>query len=168
MEKEGGGSTRKMPASYRRVLRRYQVRLPKLNEKEWTVLLAASDDWENAETIEDQISRTLSISQEDPSYQDWRAAWPTGVKREEILSLLEQLHSRGLLDAVMEDRSGRWQTKFDRAAFRVEPERFWFLVKEDLRNALGEMAAGQMPLRQLTELGGQSVSVLEVLLNTYD
>ncbi len=156
-----------MPSYYRRIVRRQRIQLPKLDEREWSVLLSVSDDWENIETIEEQIRRTIGFAEGEPTYRDWQRAWPTGVKREEVLRIIERLVIKGLLNAVVEEDSGRWLPALDLKAFRMDPDAFWFIAEENMQNALREIAAGRIPLRRLREMGGQSIWVSEVLVSVH-
>lgn len=65
-----------------------KVNVPCLSEKEWSVLYAASDDWENVVTISDVIRRLIELSSKTAEYLPERKAWPTGPDKREILRIL--------------------------------------------------------------------------------
>ena len=141
---------------------RKKVRVPCLSERAWSVLYAASDDWENIETISNIIRRLIELSAKTPEYLPERKAWPNGPVRQEILKILRSLHARGLVRAAREIGQVL-QPVMRLDDLERDPESYWFLANEDLRALLLELSfqrRGGVPLDELKAMCGEEVEVL--------
>jgi len=140
-----------------------KVNVPCLSEREWSILYAASDDWENVVTISNIIRRLIELSSEIAEYLPESKAWPTGPDKREILSILRYLHARGLVKAAREI-GPVLRPVMSLDGLESEPESFWFLANEDIRALLLQLSQqrrGSVPLDELKALCGAEVEVID-------